>query len=587
MKILLRYLLKHKGIVALALLMAVINQIAAFVDPLITGKIVDHLINKRDTLSHAQFVNNVLLMVGLAFLAVTIARLANNFQDAYTAMIVKKTGADCYADGLKHAMALPYFEFEDQSSGATLGILTKVRVDIEGFVTSFINIFLMALIGFSFVIVYSLSVNYKVTLIYFFAVPVISVVSWYLSRRMKPLQEAILSKTSYLAGKTTESLHNIELVKSLGVTEPQVEYLNKNNYRILDLEMIKIKLERKLGFVQGSMVNLVRSVMVIVLLFLIFDKELSAGQYFTFLLYSMFLFNPLQELGKVLQTGREAQVSLNQLSILLDKPFEYKPDEPNELDRITCVEFRDVSFNYANKKNGLNKISFEVKSGETIAFVGPSGSGKSTIVKLLLRLYSPTEGKIYYNSTRARVLNKDDIRRRTGIVTQETQLFSGTIRDNLLLVNAGSDDNDCLDALNRSACHQILERSDKQLYTVIGESGMKISGGERQRLAIARALLRKPDILIFDEATSALDSITEEEITKTMQEISAAGEHITILIAHRLSTIKYADRIYVLENGGIVESGSHQELLDQKGLYFAMWRQQVGKADEVMAGKPV
>jgi ATP-binding cassette subfamily B protein len=579
MKTLLYYLSRHKGIVAMALLMAIINQAAAFADPLITGKIVDHLINKRDSLNHAQFVHGVLLMVGLALLAVTIARLANNYQDAYTNMIVKKTGADCYADGLKHAMALPYFEFGDQSSGATLGILTKVRVDIENFVTSFINIFFMALIGLAFVVVYSLSVNYKVTLIYIGAVPVIVTVSWFLSRRMKPLQESILAKTSHLSGETTESLHNIELVKSLGLTDKQTDNLNKHNYHILDLELIKIKLARKLGFVQGTMVNLVRSGMIVVLLFLIYDKELSAGQYFTFLLYSMFLFNPLQELGKVLQTGREAQVSLNQLTKVLNKPFETKPETPSALNHIDCVQFDQVSFSYGDKNNGLKNISFEVKSGETIAFVGPSGSGKSTIVKLMLRLYSPNEGKIYYNSTRARELNKDDIRVHTGIVTQDTQLFSGTIRDNLLFVNSASSDEDCLDVLNRSACQQILERSDKQLYTLIGESGMKLSGGERQRLAIARALLRKPDILIFDEATSALDSITEEEITKTMKDIACSGEHMTILIAHRLSTIKYADRIYVLEDGGIVESGNHQALLDQKGLYYAMWRQQVGKAE--------
>ena len=581
MKILLHYLNKHKWIVALALLMAVINQAAAFIDPLITGKIVDHLINKRGTLNHAQFLEGVALMVGLAFIAVTIARLANNFQDAYTNTVVKKTGADIYADGLKHAIALPYFDFQDQSSGETLGILTKVRVDIESFITSFISIFFMALIGLAFIIVYSLTVSYKVTLIYLVAVPVIAVASWFLTKRMKPLQEAIMSKTSHLTGVTTESLHNIELVKSLGLTDTQIEYLSRNNYRILDLEMIKIKLSRKLGFVQGTMVNVVRSAMIVVLLLLIFNRELSAGEYFTFLLYSMFLFNPIQEMGKVLQAGREAQVSLNQLSQLLSKPYETKPDQPTDLNKITCIQFDDVSFEYSDKKNGIKSVSFEVKSGQTVAFVGPSGSGKSTIIKLILRLYSPPEGrgKIYYNSTWARELNKDDIRKKTGIVTQETQLFSGTIRDNLLFVRPEANDKECMDVLNRSACKQLIEKADNGLLTLIGEGGMKISGGERQRLAIARALLRKPDILIFDEATSALDSITEEEITKTIQDIADSGEHITILIAHRLSTIKYADCIYVLENGGISECGKHQELLDKKGLYYAMWRQQVGKPE--------
>lgn len=580
MKVLLSYLVKHKWVVALALLMAIINQGAAFLDPLITGRIVDHLINNRKHLTETEFIEGVALMIGLAFLAVTVARLANNFQEAYTNTIVQKTGTDMFTDGLKHAMALPYFEFEDQSSGETLGVLTKVRQDIESFVTSFINVFFVSLIGLVFVVIYSLTVSYKVTLLYVVAVPLIAFISWYLSRRIKPLQENILFKTSQLAGVTTESLHNIELVRSLGLTDEQTDQLNKHNYHILELELLKIKIARKIGFIQGTMVNLVRSMMMVVLLILIYHNELSAGQFFTFLLYSMFLFNPLQELSKVLQSGREAQVSLNQLGDIIGKPFEKKPENPTGIEKITCLEFKDVGFAYQDKDNGISNISFEAKSGQTVAFVGPSGSGKSTIIKLIVRLYSATQGTVTYNSTKATDMNKDDIRKRIGIVTQDTHLFSGTIKDNLLFVRPESTDDDCYDVLNRSACRQLLENADKKLMTIIGEGGMKISGGERQRLAIARALLRKPDILIFDEATSALDSLTEEEITKTIKDIASTGDHITILIAHRLSTIRYADKIHVLEKSSIVESGNHEELLDKKGLYYAMWRQQVGAKQE-------
>ena len=515
-------------------------------------------------------------MVGLAFVAVTIARLANNYQDYYTNLIVQKTGTDMFSDGIKHALALPYFEFENQSSGETFGTLTKVRLDIESFITSFINTFFIAFIGLCFVVVYSLFVSYKVTLVYIIAVPVIVGISWFLSKKMKPLQESILSKTSNLAGKTTESLHNVELVKSLGLTDQETDHLTKSNYQILNLEVTKMKLTRKIGFIQGTMVNLVRSLMIVVLLYLIFDRELSAGEYFTFLLYSMFLFNPLQEMSKVLQTGREAQVSLNKLNKIFDKPHERKPEKPTGLDKITCIEFNKVNFEYQDKKNSIKNISFEVKSGETIAFVGPSGSGKSTIIKLIARLYSASKGKIFYNSVLAKDVTKDDLRKKMSIVTQDTHLFSGTIKDNLLFVRPEATDAECTDVLNRSACRELMKKADKKLMTIIGEGGMKISGGERQRLAIARALLRKPDILMFDEATSALDSITEEEITKTIQQIAKSGDQITILIAHRLSTIKYADRIYVLEKGSIVEQGTHKQLLEKKGLYYAMWRQQVG-----------
>ena len=225
----------------------------------------------------------------------------------------------------------------------------------------------------------------------------------------------------------------------------------------------------------------------------------------------------------------------------------------------------------------MNDISFEVKNGETIAFVGPSGAGKSTLVKLLVGLYRPNEGSIYYNNINGNEFDIDELRNQIGFVTQDTQLFAGTIKENLLFVNPEATDQDLSTALKKSSATALIERAEDGLDTVIGEGGFKLSGGEKQRIAIARALLRKPHLLIFDEATSALDSITEEEITTTIRDISEQKEQITVLIAHRLSTIMHADRIYVLERGKVIETGSHENLLEEKGLYYAMWRQQIGE----------
>jgi len=578
MSLLLNYLKKHKWIVALALLLAAINIGFSLLDPYITGRILDRYINKKASMSRNEYLWGSIGLIGLAIGAAMVSRIAKNFQDYFTSVIVQKVGAQMYADGLQHSLKLPYQVFEDQRSGETLGILQKVRLDSEKFITAFISILFVSLIGMVFVIVYSVSVSYKVTLVYFSAIPIISFVSWFLSRKIKTIQRSIIGETTALAGSTTESLRNIELVKSLGLADQEIDRLNKTTYKILGLELKKVKYVRSMSFVQGTTVNLVRSTMILVLLLLIFDNTISPGQYFSFLFYSFFLFGPLQELGNVILTWREAEISLGNFKKILSTPIDKKPANPISVKKIKDLTFDEVTFKHQTaNRNALENISFKTHNGQTIAFVGPSGSGKTTLVKLLVGLYQPKTGKILYNGAPSNDVDLDALREKIGFVTQDTQLFSGTIRENLLFVNPNATDEECYQVLNQAACQTLLARADQGLDSLIGEGGVKVSGGEKQRLSIARALLRRPDILVFDEATSSLDSITEEEITKTIRLVSDLTDHITILIAHRLSTIKHADRIYVLEKGHIIEQGSHDELIAQNGLYQAMWRQQIGE----------
>jgi ATP-binding cassette subfamily B protein len=434
-----------------------------------------------------------------------------------------------------------------------------------------------------FVIVYSLTVSYKVTLVYFMAIPLIFLVSWVLSKKIKTIQKKIVKETTSLAGSTTESLRNIELVKSLGLANQEIKRLNNTTYKILDLELKKVKYVRSMSFLQGTTVNFVRSAMVVILLLLIFKNDISPGQYFTFLFYSFFLFGPLQEFGNIILTYREAEASLNNFEKILNTPKEKKPTNPQPTGKVKELTMENVSFKHLTAHYpALNNVNFSVKSGETIAFVGPSGSGKTTLMKLLVGLYQPLNGFVRYNNINSEDIDLDNLRERIGFVTQDTQLFSGTIRENLLFVQPNASDEECMEVLKRAACLSLFARADNGLDSVIGEGGVKVSGGEKQRLSIARALLRQPDILVFDEATSALDSITEEEITQTIRDVSGNKERITILIAHRLSTIMHADRIFVLERGNIIEVGKHHDLLAEKGLYYAMWRQQIGENRELV-----
>jgi ATP-binding cassette, subfamily B, bacterial len=578
MSILIKYLKLQWPILMLALFLAAINQTFSLLDPQITGRIVDEIIMKKDSLTSDEFLKKALMLVGMSIGVTFISRVAKNFQDYYTNVIVQKLGAKIFADGLKHSLELPYQVFEDQRSGETLSILQKVRIDTEKLITAFIGILFTSVVGIVFVMIFTISVSLKVALVYVGAIIVIGLISSLLSKKIKVMQKNIIGETTALAGSTTESLRNIELVKSLGLANQEIERLNNTTYKILGLELKKVKYIRSLNFLQGTTVQLTRSTMIIVLLFLIFNNTLSPGQYFTFLFYSFFLFNPLQELGNIILIHREAEVSLDNFKRLMDTPIDYKPAKPALLGDLNYFEFKNVSFKHQTaSNNALSDVSFRVNKGETIAFVGPSGSGKTTLVKLLVGLYQPAIGNILYDGIDAKEINLDELREKIGFVTQDTQLFSGTIRENMLFVNPKASDDDILSALNKASCQGLLARADNGINSMIGEGGVKVSGGEKQRLSIARAILRDPDLLVFDEATSALDSLTEDDITQTIKKINEEHNCITILIAHRLSTIMHANRIYVLEQGQIVEHGKHDELLSEKGLYYAMWRQQIGE----------
>ena len=584
MKLLLNYLKNYRGLILLALLLAAINQVFSLIDPLFFKRIVDtYLVDETgkaiyDNYTTSEFLKGVGGLIVLSICAAMISRIAKNFQDYFVNVIVQRLGTQIYTDGLRHSLDMPYQVFEDQRSGETLGKLQKVRTDVEKLISAFVNILFTTIIGVTFVMVYAFTVHWLVPLVYFLAVPLLAMLSSRLSKRIKMMQQKIVKETTALAGATTETLRNIELVKSLGLKKQETDRLNTVTEKILGLELKKVRYIRSLSFIQGTVVNFLRNCILFLLIWLIFRQHLTLGELFTLQIYSFFIFGPLQEIGTFFNTLREAEVSLANYQEILNTPKEHKPASPVSIGDVRSLRFDKVTFQHLTAKTrAVDNISFRTDVGETIAFVGPSGSGKTTLVKLLVGLYQPAEGQILFNDHPSTEISLDELRSQIGFVTQDTQLFAGTIRENLLFVNPNATDEECMDVLSKSACHNLMARADKGLDTLIGEGGVKISGGEKQRLSIARALLRKPRLLVFDEATSALDSLTEEEISKTIRHISESKKHITILIAHRLSTIMHADRIFVLEKGRIIESGRHAELLEQKGLYFAMWRQQIGE----------
>jgi ATP-binding cassette subfamily B protein len=580
MKILYTYIKEHKALLFFALFLAAINQSFSLYDSIIIGKLLNECavgvldFNGNEDLFIKAVLGWLLLSIGAAM----VSRIAKNFQDYFTNIIIQRTGARMYTDGIQKALQLPYQDFEDQRSGETLGKLQKVKTDCEKIITLSISLIFQSLVGIVFVVVYAVNIHWLLGPLFLATVPVIAVISSFLGKKIKAISRMILGETTALAGATTESLRNIELVKSLGLTEQEVKRLNETTIKVLGLELKKIRFIRSLSFIQGTTVHLLRTCLIFALYLFIFRGIIKPGDMITLMFFSFFLFNPLQELGNVIATYNDTKASMDNFSTLMNAKSEEKPVNPKTMGAIQNLRFSNISFKHQTaKSHAIKNISFEVNSGETVAFVGPSGSGKTTLVKMLVGLYQPEEGMISCNDKNMKEIDLTELRKQLGFVTQDAQLFSGTIKDNLLFVKPDASDEEINAVLQKSACHNLLARAENGINTTIGEGGIKVSGGEKQRLSIARALLRNPKLLIFDEATSALDSITEEEITQTIRNISNKQDQITVLIAHRLSTIMHSDKIYVLEQGQIIEQGKHDDLLKEKGLYYAMWRQQIGE----------
>src|SRR5881296_1694257 len=469
MKLLYSYLKQYWQLVALALVLAAVNQVFSLLDPLIFRYVIDDYATKYDRYSNREFFRGVSLLLGAAVGVAFVSRVAKNFQDYFINVITQRLGAQLYADGIRHSLELPYSVFEDQRSGETLGKLQKVRTDVERLINAFVNILFISLVGVVFVMVYAFTVHWIIAIVYFLTIPILGTLVSVLSRKIKKIQKTIVAETTALAGSTTESLRNIELVKSLGLAHQEVVRLNGVTEKILKLELKKVKYLRSLSFIQGTAVNALRTSILFLMLYLIFRQEITIGQFFSLMIYSFFIFTPLQELGNVINIYRETEVSLANFQQILDTPRDPKPDNPEPFDELMTLQFEQVGFQHQSSSQlALDQISFSAARGDTIAFVGPSGAGKSTLVKLLVGLYAPKDGTILYNGIPSNRVDLDILREKIGFVTQDTQLFSGSIRENLLFVNPTATDAECMQVLEQAAAHSLLARADRGLDTLIG-----------------------------------------------------------------------------------------------------------------------
>jgi ATP-binding cassette subfamily B protein len=586
MQLLIPHLRRHSRAFALTFAIATAQQLLQLLEPQILRLMIDRYVLKVASVPHAIFFRGVLELIGLLIGVAFLWRLARTTQEYWIALIARRVGASLYANSVAHSLLLPFGEHEERRSGELLQKVDRARADAESGLTGAVRFYLAGLAilvvtGYAFTIHWLLSlviVALIVTLVSFVMV---------VSRPIRLQQREITLATAGLSGSTTETLRNLEIVKSLGIEDQEISRLNAANERILGLDERKLRLIRMLSFGEGTVVSVARAALLLTMVWLSYRHIVTPGQLVGLFFYSQSIFNPLLVIGPVAARIQETRATFDALGAIMGKSRERKTTDDGRLGPIRTVTMRGLTLQYpAASEPALRAIDVDLRAGETVAFVGRSGAGKSSLVKLLVGLYPPTAGVLELNGIDSGSLNVDVIRRRIALVTQEPFLFAGTIRDNLRLVDPEASDARCLAAIERAAATQILERGGHGLDTRIGESGLKLSGGERQRIAIARALMRDPEVIIFDEATSNLDSLTERTITQTIRNLSDENR-ISVLIAHRLATVAHADRIVVLERGEIAESGTHAELLARGGTYAAMWREQIGAGDPPSEQSPL
>jgi ATP-binding cassette subfamily B protein len=461
-------------------------------------KIIDLYSKRSPGVQENELLKGVAIWLAIAVGVALFARLAKSAQDYYTGYSVQRLGLQVFDDGLKQALRLSFQEFEEQRSGETLSILQKVKTDLQRFMQSLVGVLFTSVVGICFLLWYAVTKNWLLIPVFLVGVLFLGGLTGMLSRKIKTVQRSINRETNVQAGLITESLRNIELVKSLGLTFPEIRRLKERTRDIFDLEMLKVRQVRKLSFMQGSSMNILKQSILFMLLWLIFRNFLSTGELIATQFISTAIFAPLQELGNIILLYRETASSLQTFDELMQKPVERKPKNAVTVGPLQTLNFDEVVFRHKRAFiNSIDGLSFSASKGDTIAFVGPSGSGKSTLVKLLVGLYKPTSGKILFNNISSVNIHYNAFRRELGFVTQDTQLFAGTIKDNLLFVQPNATDEEIREVLRKAAFTEVLQRSVQGIYTKLGESGMKLSGGERQRLSIAKGINKEPQAAHF------------------------------------------------------------------------------------------
>jgi len=558
--------------VSLALICLILAKVASVYTPLILGRSVDSLTELSSGI-------NLLMLIPIALIiSYGVARIASltfeGMRDALFSKVSQHAIREVTLTIFKHLHSLSLQFHLNRQTGAlskfidrgTKGIDFLLRYVIFNVVPTFIEIILVTIILLNLY-------GYFYALITIITITIYVILTFVITRWRVQFRRDMNSADNSVSTKMIDSLLNFETVK----------YFNNENHEFnrLDVSLKKYELAANKSRHSLSLLNIAQiivimsgiTIMLVMTAFGIRSNDISIGGFVVINAYMLQLYQPLNFLGSVYREIQQSLVDMENMFNLLDEKSKVKDSlKQLNINNKTEIKFSNISFGYDERRTVIKDISFDVPNGKKVAIVGPTGAGKSTISRLLFRFYDPTIGSIYINDENINSISQHSLRKIIGVVPQDTVLFNDTIHYNISYGDPKASEDDIINAAKNADIHDFVISLPDGYKTIVGERGLKLSGGEKQRVAIARTFLKNPKILFFDEATSALDSSTEKEIQKNLENMSK--DKTTLIIAHRLSTAAYADNIIVLDKGSIIEQGSHNYLLDLKGKYFEMWEKQ-------------
>jgi len=558
-----------KALIALIWVLAIVATGFSLGEAYFYKLLIDNYLFRIEEFTPDEFLRGVLVIIGVWIGAAMISRIAKNIQTYHTKVLADRAAIRIFEKAYNHAISLSLGYHENKKTGEVLRQLSKARDDMALLITSFFDKFIVHIISFVAVTAFFFVIRWQVALVMLAYLPVFILVTRYFANNINRTQEEINNKMENIHGSSQQAMDAIMVVQSFNAEEREKGNLQENDAITHEALKKKTVAWQKLAFAQGTLINLARLSIVAAGAYFVFEGLMTAGDVLLLSIWAFWVYHPMYEISELYAIFKESFNSVGRIQKLLDiKPAIVNSGKPYQPDLGSIrgeVEFKEVSFAYPEHGNVVDGISFHARPGQQVAIVGPSGAGKSTITKLLMRFYDINDGAIEVDGVDIRQWDLDTLRQSIGLVLQDTVLFHDTVYNNIRYGRPDATREQVIEAAKQAYCHDFIELLPQGYDTLVGERGIKLSGGEKQRVSLARTILSQPRILILDEATSSLDSESEVIVQNAVNKLSQ--NLTTVAIAHRLSTIMQSDEILFFENGKIQERGTHEELLAQNGHY--------------------